>query len=1686
MMTTRALLGLVLLGGTLSLPAQAAPFVWLEGESGTANVPVSTGGWGNTNFLSGNQWLSVTIDEGKVDGAVPAEGVLIRYPFTIEKDAAYEVWNRIGYEFVRSPFDWRVDNGEWKSITPEDLTTDLMDLSFFVEVAWIKLGDSTLAAGPHTLEIRLPRTRKADGKWSRILYASDVLCLSAGPFHPNSRFKPGETGRDAQDEAAGKFVFALPEAPAGQRAAVTLGGTWEIARDDEQLPGEVAEPIKALPAAPVFRAIPVPADKNTARKDLLFAHRVWYRTRVSVPASMAGRAFTIEFPRNNLNSTVYVNGTYCGFEKNPFCSFQIDVTPGIKAGQVNEIWVGIRDAWYGRTADPARPLKLRRTFNIPLKFFGDGFQDLDYPVWNCPQSGILATPTLIAAGPVYVADIFVKPSVAHKTLDSEVTLSNPGGTEQSGEIVQEALDADTGSVVKSFPGTPFSVAAGKRVTLNLSSPWSDPKLWWPDAPALYRLRTKLVKGGTVLDTQEATFGFREWAIQGTQFTLNGVPWHLWSDISAVGTTADQWLSTYTNHNLRLFRFSSAGQAPQGLGFWYGMEVQAALDFFDRHGVVVRRNCTLDGETIGNHFSERDPEIIKLQGGSTIKKGLMKNWRDQCVAQVKGERNHPSIQIWSIENEFAFINLINLLGNSPNMDEYEREIKQTHDAVMAADPTRSVMTDGGGAMKANSLGVHGDHYVATLDTRYPDLAYEPFVDGGGRNRWQWDMKRPRFIGEDFFASGINPPDLASWGGEVAFQGKAAVRDAIAICYRMLNEGYRWGGYYAGWHLWVGNDGGEKEWGANAPRAVFCRQWDWTFGSGQSVSRTFGVFNDTQHTEPLTFTRTLSVNGKAAYTRTSRHVVAPGAVEKFDEVIPLPSVKQRTEGELLLTLSVADRTIYRDVKAVSILPPPALKNGGKAEALAVFDPANGVTPFLKDAKIPFTPVASLTQAPAQAKVLLVGPDALAAADSTSSDLAAYASGGHAVIVLDQSFPLKYQALPAEMELIATNKEPWAAEGRTGFIEDGSHPVLQGLMDKDFFTWGGPDSRVYRNAYVKPEQGGKSLVEVGPRLSQSALIEVPAGKGVLYLSQLRMGDRLTSNAVARQLLLNLISVGMAYHLELAAVSAVVQDAQLGKALEGIGLQYSKAPDPLAAISDPARKIAILSATPANLAALAGAMPAVQAFWARGGTMVFHGLTPEGLASYNKIVGVEHVIRPFVRERVQFPAVRNPLTAGLSSGDIVLLSGKRVFGFREDEYTVPDEFTYVVDYDEIAPFGRSDFHSYANIVNGFVGADGWPLIIDFPIPADGQPFPIKITLPHEEMITELTYKQSLNYNPTTKIALLFDGQDRQEFALQPNGDPQVFAVAPPHKATELTLQMCDWQIDPAKARNQGIDNIWIRVQRSPEFLSTVKPMLNVGGLMQYVKGSGGVVLCNLNFQENEAVPINKTKKRNILATVLRNLKAAFASGKTVIAGANLVCTPVDIHTKATTYKDERGWFGDKRRTFAGLPAGISKLAGVKFNIYEMPTSPVPQVLMLGGGGIPGNLPAQITGIPVNSKADALFFLHAARMGTRMNDNDRRARKTYVMFKYVVHYADGQTAEVPVRPEIDIENYAQKAPAAIPGAQIAWTRPYENSDEQAVAYAKQWNNPRPEVEITAVDMVPVDASRGTPVLLALTAVQAE
>ena len=250
-----------------SLCALAAetPLVWLEGEQPThVNYPTKAEGVGHPEFLSERAWFRIGIDGNQVEREAPAEGVLVDYAFDAQAAGEYELWARIGYEFVRSPFDWRLDGGPWQSVAPDELTTDLMALSFWTEVAWLKLGKQPLAAGRHTLSFRLPKTMDAQGKPQRILFALDCLCLAAAEFRPYQFFKPGEDHQTDRDREAASHVFRLPAAASPHtRVTLPLSGLWEICRHDERLPGEVAAPIKDFPAAPAGRRLKCPATRTS-------------------------------------------------------------------------------------------------------------------------------------------------------------------------------------------------------------------------------------------------------------------------------------------------------------------------------------------------------------------------------------------------------------------------------------------------------------------------------------------------------------------------------------------------------------------------------------------------------------------------------------------------------------------------------------------------------------------------------------------------------------------------------------------------------------------------------------------------------------------------------------------------------------------------------------------------------------------------------------------------------------------------------------------------------------------------------------------------------------------------------------------------------------------------------------------------------------------------------------------------------------------------------------------------------------------------------------------------------------------------------------------------------------------------------------------------------------------------------
>ena len=97
--------------------------------------------------------------------------------------------------------------------------------------------------------------------------------------------------------------------------------------------------------------------------------------------------------------------------------------------------------------------------------------------------------------------------------------------------------------------------------------------------------------------------------------------------------------------------------------------------------------------------------------------------------------------------------------------------------------------------------------------------------------------------------------------------------------------------------------------------------------------------------------------------------------------------------------------------------------------------------------------------------------------------------------------------------------------------------------------------------------------------------------------------------------------------------------------------------------------------------------------------------------------------------------------------------------------------------------------------------------------------------------------------------------------------------------------------------------------------------------------------------------------------------------------------------------------------------------------------------------------------------------------------------FRYVVHYADGQTAEVPVLLDEGVAHWIRSKPSGLKSAALAWSArfPGDKSEDEAAVYQFAWTNPRADVAISSIDMAygKDSDSCGTPALLAVTAARA-
>lgn len=1700
----------------------AAPSIWLEGESFVSETPLKdlpgreklpgggrgyvVAGWGNRNVISGGELLHITLSEAEAGRYVPDTGLIVHRNFEVKEAGTYEIWARIGYEWVRSPFDWCLNDGPWTNIPPDLPTIDVQPIQVWNELGWLRLAEGVrLNAGRHRIAFRHLVPKKRDGNPDRILHMLDAVCVYGGAFQPFGKWAPDQDHRSEKDRAAESQIFDLNLNPGPDgRAWTMLNGLWQYAPWGEtQFPiteQTRLKPVEALPDLSKLRwfAYEAPGAIDERLPEQAYTHRYLLRTRVRVPRDAAGRGIFLDVQNSTLIVSVFVNGRFAGSTDIFHAPWQIDLSPHIRAGHVNEIVLAIKGAYYSlnpTTDREADGVGQRRYWNLPREMLetnsGAGSKH-DYPIAFDCRTGLLAPASLVVAGPVYASDVFVIPMEGR--LGLETTLFNPTSSSAALQVDNEVVswnEGRGGQAELRFPTQRLTLAAGESRTIRLDQQWANPRLWWPDQPFLYLAHT-VVRSPRGVDTKQTRFGFRTFDWSTSEFRINGVPWQMWAD-----------LTTYSADPREQTRFARERSHANHTRYWHkgglgSMTRREAMEHFDETGMLVRSSGTFDGQlaNYGAGLLEEKPD-----GTRVAKQPFWDNWRRQLAAWVREERNHPSIYVWSVENEIAFINSHNL----GLWREVEPELTRGVREVMHIDPTRPAMVDGGNALRDESLPVNGAHYTEFMNVAFrdfPDAAYtlEHFLDPARPQRGAWRKVpgRPIFGGEIYFAEGYDLADFATIGGERCFIGRLETYPARGLFAKMLSEGYRWAGYSA-FHFWLAIPESETwNWNSWNPVALFCRQWNWTWGADTEITRTLKLFNTTSNDAPIEASWEFRIGDQRIAGETREFRLPCGGATEFNVAFRVPSLDAPAKGVFVLRAARGGQEVFREEKLVRILVPAKRPNPPiRPGEMAVLDPSGKLTAFLKQRGIPFTAVTDPENLPATARVLVVGPDGVTPDRSTDPVWLSLAAEGRKVVLLDQSHPLVYRALPGDYQ-------PSDYVGRIAFPEDMSHPVFDGLTPADFFTWGN-DHVIYRKVYRKGTSGGRSLVQCDFRLSHSAMIESEVNDGLLLISQLAIGDKLAREAVAQQMLLNILHRAAVHKPVRRVVKAVLPDGdRRWELLRQMKVQLSKVDSLEEALRG--ESLLVVDAKPDHLRALAERLRDVEAFQDRGGWLMLWGLEPDGLPFFNKIVRHEHLIRPFETERVVIRYPSDPLASGITLRDVVMDTGRQLYPWMALKAPDRDAFRYVVDHDDIAPFAKfpdglvmgkgkarpGGDHEPRNLVNGFTSDDDWVFtyttILD-----EGHSTRMPLELAREEELESLIVRPSRLYNPVTRLRIYFDDDPEPLEATLPVRDTPVneeIALGG-RRAKRVTIEIAGW----AQRGDRNIvvlDNVWIIARRPESYRQRVSSLLNVGALMAYRRGKGGILLNQVHIAEREVNPDNAEKKARIVRALLTNLGAEFEGARVEVARERFEYHPIAIPDHAfNIYRDQRGqpsWPGGG--DLSSLPAGRRKLAGVEFQLVDFATSPVPSAIALGGEGSPVSVDA-VKGMPVGARADALFFLHTFHPGSAVPywradveeaaKHNRELPRPPRAITYRVVYEDGSNADIPVLFSKHISAWNDQSPAPLPGADLAWTEQRPDGSSASV-WLMRWTNPHPEKVIKEVDFIRVERwDLGTPILFAIT-----
>lgn len=245
----------------------------------------------------------------------------------------------------------------------------------------------------------------------------------------------------------------------------------------------------------------------------------YYRKILNVSKKEIDKQLWLEFEGAMHLADVWVNGQHLIQHSGGYTPFVVDVTGMLHADRGNEILVRL-DNRNNPLIPPGKPLE-----TLDFCYYGGLYRDVNLIVKHPVHITHPIMANEVAGGGIFVTYPYVSKQEAEIKVKTQV--SNKVGTQRHLTIRHTLYEwskkKGRGKKV-ALVESPLVLAAGTTQHHTQQFTVNNPKLWYPDSPAIYVLRTEVMDGRKVTDCEDTRIGIRR--IEMTRekgFVINNKP-----------------------------------------------------------------------------------------------------------------------------------------------------------------------------------------------------------------------------------------------------------------------------------------------------------------------------------------------------------------------------------------------------------------------------------------------------------------------------------------------------------------------------------------------------------------------------------------------------------------------------------------------------------------------------------------------------------------------------------------------------------------------------------------------------------------------------------------------------------------------------------------------------------------------------------------------------------------------------------------------------------------------------------------------------------------------------------------------------------------------------------------------------------------------------------------------------------